>query len=121
MQVIDFHALGTIGTLLDSNNTDGCGCSRRHLSRGVTMRTNKMIVVSGLALSIVGAAGLIASLPAAAQTQPGAAPSMAPAKATNDDAAEFAKLDKNKDGFIDKTEAVVEPRLLTNFDAADTN
>ena len=40
---------------------------------------------------------------------------------TDDDAAEFAKLDKNKDGMIDKTEAAMEPRLLTNFDAADTN
>ena len=40
---------------------------------------------------------------------------------TDDDAAEFVKLDKNKDGFLDKTEAIMEPRLLANFDAADTN
>jgi len=43
------------------------------------------------------------------------------AKTTDDDAAEFARLDKNKDGFIDKSEAILEPRLLTNFEAADTN
>ena len=34
---------------------------------------------------------------------------------TDDDAAEFAKLDKNKDGALDKTEAILEPRLLANF------
>ena len=66
---------------------------------------------------MLSAAGLIASLPASAQTSPGAAP----ATKTDDDAAEFAKVDKNKDGFLDKKEAIVEPRLLANFDAADTN
>jgi Ca2+-binding EF-hand superfamily protein len=69
---------------------------------------------------MLGAAGLV-SLPIAAQTTPGAAPVAAPAKQTDDDAAEFARLDKNKDGVIDKTEAASEPRLSANFDAADTN
>ena len=80
------------------------------------MRARKMLIGSGLALAILGAAGLVTSLPASAQMAPAPA-----AKATDDDAAEFVKLDKNKDGFIDKTEAVAEPRLLTNFAAADTN
>ena len=81
------------------------------------MQARKMFVGSGLVLAILSGAGLIASLPAAAQTSPSAAP----ATKTDDDAAEFAKLDANKDGFIDKKEAAMEPRLLTNFDAADKN
>jgi len=80
------------------------------------MQARKILIRSGLALAILGAAGLVTSIPASAQTTPAPA-----AKTTDDDAAEFAKLDKNKDGFVDKTEAVMEPRLLTNFDAADTN
>ncbi len=81
------------------------------------MQAKKMLVGSGLVLAILSGAGLIASLPAIAQTSPGAAP----ATKTDDDAAEFARLDANKDGFIDKKEAALEPRLLANFDAADTN
>src|SRR5436190_2119418 len=84
--------------------------------RSIPMRARKILVGSGLALAILGAAGLVTSIPASAQTTPAPA-----AKTTDDDAAEFAKLDKNKDGFVDKTEAVMEPRLMTNFDAADTN
>ena len=75
---------------------------------------------SGLILSFLGGAALVSSLPASAQTTPNT-PSATPAKATDDDAAEFMRLDKNKDGLIDKTEAILEPRLLTNFNAADTN
>jgi len=84
------------------------------------MQVSKLLIRSGLVLSTLGAAGL-AALPVAAQTSPGAAPAATTATQTDDDAAEFAKLDKNKDGMIDKSEAVLEPRLLTNFDAADTN
>ncbi len=112
---------------------------------------NTTTLRSGLVLSLLGGAALVASLPASAQTYnspsntpaantppastpPASAPSSAPsmnapsntssttaAKTTDDDAAEFARLDKNKDGFIDKSEAILEPRLLTNFEAADTN
>jgi EF hand domain-containing protein len=81
------------------------------------MQAKKMLVGSGLVLAMLGGAGLIASFPAVAQTSP----SGAPATKTDDDAAEFVKLDANKDGFLDKKEAIMEPRLLTNFDAADTN
>jgi len=88
-----------------------------NLKRSTTMQARKMLIGSGLALALLGGAGLIASLPAGAQTSPGAAP----ATKTDDNAAEFARLDANKDGFIDKKEAVLEPRLVTNFDAADTN
>ena len=66
---------------------------------------------------MLSAAGLITSLPAGAQTSPSAAP----ATKTDDDAAEFVKLDTNKDGFLDKKEAIMEPRLLAGFDTADTN
>src|SRR6266571_8613691 len=107
---------------------------------------NTTTLRSGLVLSLLGGAALVASLPASAQTYnspsntpsantpPASTPSSAPsmnapsntssttaAKTTDDDAAEFARLDKNKDGFIDKSEAILEPRLLTNFEAADTN
>jgi len=76
-----------------------------------------------LLASLIGAAGLMATIPVAAQTsnQPPST-TMAPAKKAGDDTlAEFAKLDKNGDGFIDKKEAIMEPRLLTKFGDADTN
>lgn len=81
------------------------------------MRTRKMVVASGLALALFGAVGWLAAGPAGAQTSPGVThPSQ-----TDDNAGEFAKLDANKDGFVDKKEAVMEPRLLANFAAADSN
>src|ERR1700693_4621976 len=76
---------------------------------------------SGLVLSFLGGAELGASVLVAAQTTPYKTPSTTAPKTTDDDAAEFARLDKNKDGFIDKSEAILEPRLMTNFEAADTN
>jgi len=81
------------------------------------MQTSKMLVASGLALALSGAVGWLAAGPAGAQTSPGAAP---PSQ-TDDNAGEFAKLDANKDGFVDKKEAVIEPRLLASFAAADSN
>ena len=92
------------------------------------MQTRQWVVRSGLVLSVFGAAGLMTALPAAAQTQkaptttePAKSSTMAPARAGDDDAAEFAKLDKNKDGFIDKAEATMEPKLLGKWADADTN
>jgi len=93
---------------------------------------------SGVILSLAGAAMLSLALPAGAQsttpatppsttksatpgTSPSAAPATAPARKGDDDAAEFAKLDKKHDGAIDKAEAIMEPRLLTKFGDADTN
>jgi hypothetical protein len=81
-----------------------------------------------LVLSVLAAAGVMTALPAAAQTQkppttatePAKPSTMAPARA-DDDAAEFAKLDKNKDGFLDKGEAAIEPKLLAKWADADTN
>jgi Ca2+-binding EF-hand superfamily protein len=93
------------------------------------MQTKQWVLRSGLVLSVFGAAGLITALPAAAQTQKSPTPTTEPAKpstmtqsrAGDDSAAEFAKLDKNKDGFIDKTEATMEPKLLGKWAEADTN
>jgi len=94
---------------------------------------------SGVVLSLAGAAMLSLALPAGAQsttpaappsttksatpsTPPSTAPMTAPArKSGDDDAAEFAKLDKNHDGVLDKAEAMMEPRLLAKFADADTN
>ena len=99
------------------------------------MEARKLLIRSGLLLSMLGAAGLV-SLPVAAQTYPDKAPAATTPKTdaattpktdaattakTDDDAAEFDKLDKNKDGALDKTEALMEPRLSANFEAADTN
>ena len=71
------------------------------------MQTRQWLLRSGLLLSVLVAAGLTTALPAAAQTQKpsttttttdtGKSSTMA-ARAGEDDAAEFAKLDKNKDG-----------------------
>jgi len=92
------------------------------------MQTRQWVVRSGLVLSVLGAAGLMTALPAAAQTQkppttaePTKPATMAPARAGEDDTAEFAKLDKNKDGFLDKAEAAMEPKLLGKWAEADTN
>jgi len=82
--------------------------------------------------ALLGAACLAASLPAGAQATRPAAPTTpaatapapatsAPRKAGDDDAIEFVKLDKNKDGFIDKTEAIMEPRVLAEWTKVDTN
>ena len=93
---------------------------------------------TGTTLVLVSAAALALALPAGAQTQStppakstatqGAttgttptAPSTAAPRKGDDDAAEFAKLDKNHDGALDKAEAMMEPRLLANFATADTN
>jgi len=92
------------------------------------MQTRQWVVRSGLVLSVFGAAGLMTALPAAAQTQkpstatePTKPSTMTPARAGDDDAAEFAKLDKNKDGFIDKGEATMEPKLVGKWADIDTN
>jgi len=91
------------------------------------METRKWVIRSGLVLSILGAAGLMTALPAAAQTQKPAtttepkSSTMTQSRAGDDDAAEFAKLDKNKDGYLDKAEATMEPKLLGKWADADTN
>ncbi len=95
------------------------------------MQTRQWLIRSGLVLSVLGAGGLMAALPAAAQTQKPSTPSttaepakpstMAPARAGDDGSAEFAKLDKNKDGFVDKGEAMMEPKLLGKWADADAN
>ena len=92
------------------------------------MQTRQWALRTGLVLSILGAAGLMTALPAAAQTQKpatagesGKSSIMAPARAGDDSAAEFAKLDKNKDGFVEKSEAMMEPKLLGKWADADTN
>ena len=101
------------------------------------MKPTRFWTRSSVVLSLAGAAMLSLALPAGAQSTapttppsttksatPGTAPSTAPMatpRKGDDDAAEFAKLDKNHDGALDKTEAVMEPRLLAKFANADTN
>ena len=87
------------------------------------MQTRQWVLGSGLVLSVLGAAGLMTPLPAAAQTTSSTAKSstMAPGRAGDDNAAEFTKLDKNKDGVLDKAEATMEPKLLAKWGDADIN
>lgn len=95
------------------------------------MQTRQWAVRSGLALSVLGAACLMAALPAGAQmqaqkpsattAQPAKPSTMAPARTGDDSAAEFAKLDKNKDGMLDKAEATMEPKLIGKWAEADAN
>ena len=91
------------------------------------MQARQWVVRSGLVLSILGAGGLITALPAAAQmqkpstTEPAKPSTMTQSRAGDDNAAEFAKLDKNKDGFLDKAEATMEPKLLGKWAEIDTN
>jgi hypothetical protein len=75
-----------------------------------------------LAVAILGAAGLTMALPAAAagdtsKPTTGATTTMK----TSDDAGEFGKLDRNSDGYLDRTEAIKEPKLLAKFGDADAN
>jgi hypothetical protein len=99
-----------------------------------TMTATRFWTHSGVILSLAGAAMFSLALPAGAQSTtpatppsttksatPSTSPSAAPARKGDDDAAEFAKLDKNHDGALDKAEAIMEPRLLTKFGDADTN
>ena len=91
------------------------------------MQTRQWVVRSGLVLSVLGVAGLMTTVPAAAQTQKPssttepAKPSTTAPRAGEDNAVEFARLDKNKDGFIDKGEAAMEPKLLGKWVEIDTN
>ena len=89
----------------------------------------------GFAPAVVGAAFLAVTSAQAAdtKTQPSVTtppasttpmettPAAKPARAGEDDAIEFDKLDKNHDGFLDKGEAMMEPRLLTEWAKVDTN
>ena len=102
------------------------------------MKATEFWTRSSLVVALAGAAMLSLALPAGAQSQsatpmtPGATksatPSTSPSTTTtatprkgDDDAVEFAKLDKNHDGVLDKAEAMMEPRLLAKFADADTN
>jgi hypothetical protein len=54
------------------------------------------------------------------QQKPAAVPSAA-AGASQTDQPNFARVDRNKDGFVDKSEAGVVPGMSANFERADRN
>lgn len=54
------------------------------------------------------------------QEKPAQAPSAA-AGASQNDQPSFARVDRNKDGFVDKSEAGVVPGMSANFERADRN
>jgi hypothetical protein len=66
---------------------------------------------------------VMAALPiVTAQTQQAKKPAPAPSAAAGGSSAEnpsFEQVDRNKDGFVDKSEAGVVPGLSANFERAD--
>jgi hypothetical protein len=67
---------------------------------------------------------LMSALPlVTAQVQKDAANKEAPSAAAgaSTDAPDFERADRNKDGFVDKSEAGVVPGLSANFERADRN
>jgi hypothetical protein len=68
---------------------------------------------------------LMAALPiVTAQTQKSLKPAPAPSAAAGSSAADnpgFEQVDRNKDGWVDKSEAGVVPGLSANFERADRN
>src|SRR5688500_17695725 len=54
------------------------------------------------------------------QEKPAPAPSAA-AGASQNDQPDFARVDRNQDGFVDKSEAGVVPGMSANFERADRN
>ena len=86
------------------------------------MQTRQWLVRSSLLLSLLGGAALIVSVPAnAAGDMSKSSTAATSAKTGEDDAAEFAKLDRNHDAYLDKTEAIREPKLLGKWGDADLN
>ena len=54
-------------------------------------------------------------------TKPVAVPAQAPAPVVDNPRPDFDKADRNKDGFIDKSEAGVVPGLSAHFERVDRN
>ncbi len=86
------------------------------------MQARQWLVGSGLLLSVLGGAALFASVPAnAAADMSKSSTAATSAKTGEDDTAEFAKLDRNHDTYLDKTEAIREPKILGKWGDADLN
>jgi hypothetical protein len=71
------------------------------------------------ALPIVVAQTHQTKVPTEVPTEP-VKPSAAAGASQNDDPS-FARIDRNKDGFVDKSEAGVVPGMSANFERADRN
>ena len=88
-------------------------------------------LATGLFATVIAFPPLLATLPLAAvavgekpappSEKPAGAGTTAPSKPLRPDLPTFEQVDRNKDGFIDKSESGVVPGLSANFEKADTN
>jgi hypothetical protein len=83
------------------------------LSKGDSMKMVKTVVLAASALALAVGTAWAQDKPAKEKSTVG--------NATRSDESGFAKLDKNKDGYISKAEAKAEPELSKNFDKWDLN
>jgi hypothetical protein len=80
------------------------------------------IVFPPLLATVPLAAVAVGEKPAATPEKPAAAAgTTAPSKPLRPDLPTFEQVDRNKDGFVDKSESGVVPGLSANFEKADTN
>jgi hypothetical protein len=94
--------------------------SQRHLRQ---QRTVFLLFLGACFVALVGALPIVTAqtqqqvqkTPAVSQSAAGGA------TASNPDHPGFDKADRNKDGFVDKSEAGVVPGLSANFERADRN
>ena len=76
-------------------------------------------LLAGLPIVKASLAGSYAMAQAQKETMSAAGGSTAPAR--GNDQPSFEQADRNKDGFVDKSEAGVVPGLSANFERADRN
>jgi Ca2+-binding EF-hand superfamily protein len=80
-----------------------------------------VLAASVLALAVGSAWAADADKPMDGKNSDGKLSKKEAANASRSDTSGFAKLDKNKDGYISKAEAKGEAELATNFDKWDMN
>jgi Ca2+-binding EF-hand superfamily protein len=80
-----------------------------------------VLAASALALAVGSAWAADADKPMDNKNADGKISKKEAANASRSDTSGFAKLDKNKDGYISKAEAKGEPELAKNFDKWDLN
>ena len=85
------------------------------------MKLTKLAVTGAAALALAAGSAFAADKPMDGKNADGKLSSKEVANASRSDDSGFAKLDKNKDGYISKEEAASEPELSKNFAKWDMN
>lgn len=85
------------------------------------MKIAKNVVLAASALALAVGSAWAADKPFDEQNKDGKLSKTEAANASRSDDSGYAKLDKNKDGYISKAEAKAEPELAKNFDRWDKN